>query len=557
MPRRAPSEANLGRFDFVIVGGGTAGCVLANRLSSNGKHSVIVLESGANTQEELLNVRVPLFNSKLKNTNVDWQLKSVTQQHADGRSIGIPQGKMLGGSSAINACLSHRCSPSDYDAWNMPGWEYEQLKHYFCKAETFQDDTTTMAKDLHGQSGPLNVMQQSDDSLLAKHFTKACQNHGIPQYHDITDVPCQIGVTGIQSTVYRGERTSTGSAYLPPDIQQNRPNLSIALNCTVKRIVIDQSTNAVTHVEYTSNTDGELYRVSVSKEAILSAGAILSPLLLLSSGIGSRSELERLGIEVIADLPGVGKNLQNHWRVPLVHETTRPEMSLHQSIFEKERESLERITDANEPSALSRAWPDAVAYMKVPDSPDNSSSLTNTPQIELFTGGLALCRELPKLKDVACASVLMVYIAPFSKGSVTLNSDRTPHIDLALLQDERDLQCIEKGLELSIKIADDEGYIKNCIKRWILHPYKAEEKQDIKQYIKDHIDTLHHYAGTCKMGPATDRDAVVDGNLKVHGIHGLRVVDASFFPIVPAGQICFPVIACAEKASDLILNDCI
>ncbi|KAK4518480.1 uncharacterized protein ATC70_008698 [Mucor velutinosus] len=555
MPRLAPNEACLGQFDFVIIGGGTAGCVLANRLSANGKHTVLVLESGANTQEELLNIRVPLFNSKLKNTTVDWQLKSTAQQHVDGRIIGVPQGKVLGGSSAINACLSHRCSPSDYDAWNMPGWEYEQLKHYFCKAETFQDNAAPTANKLHGQSGPLNVMQQSDDSLLGKHFTRACQNQGIPQYHDMTDVPCQIGVTGIQSSVHQGERTSTGSAYLPPDIQQNRSNLSIALNCTVKRIVIDKDTNNVTHVEYTGNTDGKRYLVSVGKEAILSAGAILSPLLLLSSGIGPQAELEALGIATIADLPGVGKNLQNHWRVPLVHETTRPEMSLHQSIFEKENESLQRITDSKEPSALSRAWPDAVAYIKVPNAPDNSSSLINTPQIELFTGGLALCRELSKLKDVACASLLMVYIAPFSKGSVTLNSDKTPRIDLALLQDDRDLECIEKGLELSIKIADDKEYKENCIKHWILHPYQAEKKQDIRQYIKDHVDTLHHYAGTCKMGTATDRDAVVDGNLKVHGIRGLRVVDASIFPIVPAGQICFPVIACAERASDLILSD--
>ncbi|GAN03401.1 choline dehydrogenase [Mucor ambiguus] len=555
MPRLEPNKANLGRFDFVIIGGGTAGCVLANRLSSDGKHTVLVLESGATTQEELLDIRVPLFNSKLKNTTVDWQMKSTAQQYANGRIIGVPQGKVLGGSSAINACLSHRCSPSDYDAWNMPGWEYEQLKHYFCKAETFQNDKASTANELHGQSGPLNVMQQNDDSLLGKHFTKACQNHGMPQYHDITDVPCQIGVTGIQSTVYRGERTSTGSAYLPPDIQRHRLNLSIALNCTVKRIIIDKDTNTATHVEYTSNADGRLYQVCVGKEAILSAGAILSPLLLLSSGIGSKSELEALGITVIADLPGVGKNLQNHWRVPLVHEATRPEMSLHQSIFEKQEESLKRIAESKEPSALSRAWPDAVAYMKVPNAPDNSSSIANTPQIELFTGGLALCRELPKLKDVACASLLMVYIAPFSKGSVTLNPDRTPHIDLALLQDERDLQCLEKGLELSIKIADDKEYRDNCVKRWILHPYKAAEKQEIKQYIKDHVDTLHHYAGTCKMGPTTDRDAVVAGNLKVHGIQGLRVVDASIFPIVPAGQICFPVIACAEKASDLILND--
>lgn len=335
-----------------------------------------MLEAGSTTQEELLNVRIPLFNSKLKNTIVDWKLKSTTQPHADGRIIGVPQGKVLGGSSAINACLSHRCSPSDFDAWNMPGWEYDQLKHYFCKAESFQDSAVAVSEKLHGSSGPLHVMQQhNQDSSLAKHFTKACQSYDIPLYHDMTDVPCQIGVTGIQSTVYQGERTSTGSAYLPPDVQQKRPNLFIALNCTVTRIVLNEETNTVTYVEYSASTNANMmngeqeqkgYKVSITKEAILSAGAILSPLLLLSSGIGPKSELESLGIQTLVDLPGVGKNLQNHWRVPLVHETTRSEMSLHRSIFEKEKESLERITVSKEQSDLSRAWPDAVAYMKIP-----------------------------------------------------------------------------------------------------------------------------------------------------------------------------------------------
>ncbi|KAI8640863.1 hypothetical protein BD408DRAFT_476534 [Parasitella parasitica] len=553
MPRLEPNEASRGQFDFVIIGGGTAGCVLANRLSSSGKHTVLVLEAGSDTQEEVLNVRIPLFNSKLKNTNADWKLQSGAQTHADGRNIGVPQGKILGGSSAINACLSHRCSPCDYDAWHMPGWEYDKLKHYFCKAETFQDSVDVHAS--HGYSGPLNVMQQSDDSLLGRHFTKASENHGIPAYHDMTDLPCQIGVTGIQSTVYKGERTSAGSAYLPPDVQRNRPNLFIALNCTVTNIIIDKGTNTVTHVEYMTSSEDKRYRASVGREAILSAGAILSPLLLLSSGVGPKAQLDTLDIQTIVDLPGVGKNLQNHWRVPLVHETTQSEMSLHQSIFENEKASLERITVLKEPSALSRAWPDAVAYLKVPNAPDNSSSLQNTPQIELFTGGLALCRELPNLKHVDCATLLMVYLAPFSRGSVTLNPDKTANIDLGLLQDERDLECLEKGLQLSMQIADDQEYKSNCVKHWILHPYHKNEKQDIKQYIRQHVDTLHHYAGTCKMGPASDREAVVDGNLKVHGICNLRVVDASFFPIVPAGQICFPVIASAEKASDLILND--
>jgi choline dehydrogenase len=313
-------------------------------------------------------VRIPLFNSKLKNTHVDWKLRSITHANANNRPIGVPLGKLLGGSSAFNACLLHRCSPSDYDAWNSSAWTYEQLKPYFRKAENFHDPQQQEDfADVHGTSGPLNATQINKETTLGTQFKKACKNYGLPEYHDMTDLPRQIGVTGMQASIYKGERVSAGSSYLPVDVQNERSNLFIGLGCKVTRLAIDEE-KRVTHVEFTdTKEDGTIYKAVVGKEAILSAGAILSPSLLLLSGIGPEPELNKLGIQTIIDLPGVGKNLQNHWRVPLVHETPSADMSLHSDIFGKEQESLNRALESKD-GALTQLWPDAVAFMKVPVS---------------------------------------------------------------------------------------------------------------------------------------------------------------------------------------------
>lgn len=345
--------------------GGTAGCVLANRLSSNGKHTVLVLEAGSSTQDDMIESQIPLLNSKLKGSDANWKLKSVEQTGVDNRIIDAPIGKILGGSSAINACLLHRCSPSDYDAWNTEGWTYNNLKHYFCKAESYHDNSVDVSKEIHGTEGPLNVTHINKESALGNGFRKACKNYGLQEYHDMTDMPCQIGITDLEAIIYDGRRSSAGSSYLPIDIQNNRSNLFIGLGCQVTRLIMDKD-NSVSSVEYTRfGDDSEIYRVNVNMEAILSAGAILSPSLLLQSGIGPEAELEKLGIDVKVNLWGVGKNLQNHWRVPLVHETTKQEMSLHHDLFEREKETLDAAIVLKN-GALTQLWPDAVAYMKIP-----------------------------------------------------------------------------------------------------------------------------------------------------------------------------------------------
>jgi choline dehydrogenase len=345
--------------------GGTAGCVLANRLSSNGQYTVLVLEAGISTQEDLIESQIPLLNSKLKNTDADWSLKSMKQTEADGRIIDLPVGKLLGGSSAINACLLHRCSPSDYDGWKTEGWAYDDLKSYFRKAENYHDDSVSVDNDVHGTQGPLNATHINRETVLGNNFKTACKNYGLEEYRDMTDMPCQIGVTDMEAIIYQGKRSSAGTSYLPPDIQINRSNLFIGLGCKVTRILMDNE-NSVSSIEYTNiQEDGKIHKVFVDTEVILSAGAILSPFLLLKSGIGPKDELKKLGMDVKVDLPGVGKNLQNHWRVPIVHETTAQEMSLHRDLFEKEKETLDLAINSKE-GALTQLWTDAVAYLKIP-----------------------------------------------------------------------------------------------------------------------------------------------------------------------------------------------
>lgn len=353
----------LTKKELFFLLGGTAGCVLANRLSSGNKeYTVLVLEAGTVTQQDLLEVQIPLLNGKLKKTDQDWQLKSVQQRNVDDRSIAVPLGKLLGGSSAFNACIYHRCSPSDYDAWNAEGWSYRDLQPYFRKAETFHDEKK-VDTSIHGTQGPLHATHISKSTQLGSCFKKACRNYGLNEYRDMTDLTCQIGVTGLDASIYQGHRSSAGSSYLSSEFEAQQSNLFIGLGCKVTRLMVQG--NNVVGVEYTN--DGKVYTVNTKREVILSAGAILSPFILLASGIGPGSELKEVGVDVKVDLPGVGKNLQNHWRVPLVHETVSSDMSLHDGLFKRAKESLEQAINTRD-GTFTELWPDAVAYMKVPVS---------------------------------------------------------------------------------------------------------------------------------------------------------------------------------------------
>ncbi|KAI8370553.1 uncharacterized protein BYT42DRAFT_595278 [Radiomyces spectabilis] len=526
-------------FDYIIVGGGTAGCVLANRLSAQKHIEVLLLEAGTEVAQELEASRIPGLSGRLRKSENEWCLRTTTQDKINDRSLDVPLGKMLGGSSAMNATVLHRCSPSDYDAWQIKGWTYDDLQPYFEKAEKYHASSASKVNG-HGTNGPMHT-SDVEVGPLGVPFRNACASLGLNFYEDMTLMRTQIGVTNVHAMIHRGQRSSTSASYMTAEVLE-RLNLTVALGCQVQKIVIEKQ--RATHVRFTLKGSQENLLVSARREIIVCGGAIHSPHLLMLSGLGCARQLADHGIEAIRDLPGVGANLQNHWRVPFVHETTNPKQSLHGGLF---RDPHSLVDAQNGKGALTRAWPDAVAYFNIPDCPSNSSHAADAPQFELFTGGIALCDLLPQLHDVDCATLLLVLLAPFSRGSVKLG----PIVDPGLLQDERDVECFHKGLQYVLQIANDDAYKPN-IKRWILAP---TDDQSPHEYIRQHIDSIHHYAGTCKMGHSDDPMAVVDAQLKVIGIEALRVVDASIFPQVPAGQICFPVIACAEKAADVILNN--
>ncbi|KAF7721234.1 hypothetical protein EC973_005016 [Apophysomyces ossiformis] len=524
--------------------GGTAGCVLANRLSRE-DNQVLVLEAGTQIAEDVWESRIPGLNSQLKDSTADWALKTTPQSNAHNRTLDIPLGKLLGGCSGINAMVWHQCSPDDYNDWHVPGWSYNDLEPYFRKAETMTDNQGDTA--IHGTEGPMKVTHQSIKAdQLGEAFRQACMERGLPAYRDITGRPEQIGVSELQASIWDGRRFPSSKGYLSASDAMARPKLEIGLGCHVARIVFQDKRACKVVFEQDQST----YEAYVREEIVLCAGAIHSPHLLMRSGIGPAEDLEAHQIPLVHDLPGVGKNLTNHWRVPLVHET-KPSYSLHRSLFSTEIAPYTYYDAwAHGKGALTRIWPDAVAYFRLPDVPDTGRS-KGTPQFELFAGGLALCHLLPQLKEVDCATLLLVLLTPFSRGSVKLGPGESVVVDPCLLKDERDLECLEKAVEYSLSIAENKHY-RPSVQRWILAP----DSLGIRDYVREHAESIHHYAGTCKMGDSRHPDPmmVVDEELRVVGLRKLRVMDASIFPTLPAGQICFPVIACAERAADLILK---
>jgi choline dehydrogenase len=497
----------MGTFDYVIIGAGSSGCVLAARLSEDASARVLLLEAGEDDTNPDIHTPSAAWNVWM--TEADWGYTTVPQPGAAGRTLYLPRGKVLGGSSSLNAMIYIRGNRTDYDTWaylGNAGWDYDGVLPYFKKSEDYHGG----ANAFHGSGGPLTVSKIAT-SPLTDAFIEAARSVGLERNDDFAGAT-SLGVGPCDLTVRDGRRWSTAAAFLRPALP--RPNLTLLRGARARRLIF--SGNRCTGVEYARN--GIVDTATADAEVIVCAGAIASPHLLLLSGIGAADDLRALGIACRVDLPGVGRNLQDHLLTFVIHEAARPIPAPRNNILEAHffAKSDPRLPGPDhQPLFMNNAPP-----LPTIDMPPNSYALA--PGI----------------------------IRPAARGEIRLASndpEAAPRIDPRYLSCDADVRALVHSLEMSIEIMNAAP----------LAPWRkravsplASDRAALTAYLRETCETYHHQAGTCKMG--IDAESVVDPELRVYGIDGLRVADASIMPTVISGNTNAPSIMIGEKAADFV-----
>lgn len=522
-------------YDYIIIGAGSAGCVLANRLTENPETNVLLLEAGG--PDDKTEIRIPAAFAKLFRTTYDWNYDTDPEPHMNGRRMYWPRGKTLGGSSAINAMIYIRGSRHDYDTWaalGNDGWSYDDLLPHFKRTErqTVIDDPQH-----HGTDGPLNIEALRSPSELSLTFLAACESVGIPRNADFNGAT-QDGAGLYQVTMLRGERHSAAEAYLKP-IMKTRDNLTVGTGAHVQHITHDGP--RVTGVTYLQ--DGVVQTVTAN-EVILSAGAINTPQLLMLSGIGPAESLAALGIEVWVDAPGVGQNLQDHLAGGVMYHSKLP-VSLVNA--ERLHHVARYLLQRKGPLASNVA--EAGAYVRThDDAPVPNIQFHFAPNFFRNHGF-----DNPPGHGFSIGPVL---VTPRSRGEIALTSPNpmdAPAMRPRYLSDADgyDMQSLLDGVKLARQIAAADVFDRYRGAEY-LPGAAAQSDDELREHIRNTSETLYHPVGTAKMGTDDDPTAVVDASLRVRGVVGLRVVDASIMPTIPNGNTHAPAMAIAEKAADII-----
>jgi choline dehydrogenase len=525
-------------YDYIILGAGSAGCVLANRLSESGEHSVLIVEAGPVDRKLLIHIPAGVY-SVYKDPSINWNYTSEAEPDLQQRNIDLPRGKVLGGSSSINSMVYMRGHPKDYDRWNdelgLKGWSYADCLPYFKRGETSERGEN----EWRGGSGPLGVSRARLKNPLFDAFLEAGKTSGQGHSEDLNAYKPE-GLARFDSTIRGGRRCSAAVAHLKPSL--SRPNLDLVTHALVEQVLLEN--RRATGVRFQHR--GKVQIIRANCEVIVCCGAIKSPQVLMLSGIGPAAELNKHGISIRHEMPAVGQNLQDHLKIHCTWRCTRPITYQHVTKPWNKLAIGLRWLAKKEGFGASNIW-EAGGLIRGNESVDY-------PNLQYHFAPMAATWEGRKIKLAQGFTLQVDQLRPTSKGHIALNSanpaDR-PAVHFNYLSNEHDLRELVEGYRKMNELVMQPAFIASRGERTEPQP-DMKSNTDIEDWIRATASTDYHPSGSCRMG--NDQDAVVDTEMKVHGIEGLRVVDASVMPNIVSGNLNAPTQMIADRAADFILG---